>query len=62
MKNNALTVTISKEEYDNLRAKAAESEALKSDVAELQTKVNWLMEQFRLARHHRFGASSEKSA
>jgi len=56
-----LTVTILKEEYDNLLAKATESEALKSDIAELQAKVNWLMEQFRLNQHRRFGASSEKS-
>jgi len=62
MGNDALTVTISKEEYDHLKAKATESDALKSDIAELQAKVEWLMEQFRLAQYHRFGASSEKSA
>ena len=52
MKNAIETVTIPKAEYDNL----------KSGYAELAAKVEWLMEQFRLARHRRFGASSEKSA
>jgi len=51
MKNTISTVTISTTEY----------EALKSENAELLQKVNWLMEQFRLAQHKRFGASSEKS-
>ena len=45
------TVTIPKIEYDNLC----------SQVTELTSKVEWLMEQFRLAQHRRFGASSEKS-
>jgi transposase len=62
MKNDALTVTIPQKEYDDLKTEATENEALKSDVAELSAKVNRLMEQFRLARHRRFGASSEKSA
>ncbi len=51
MTNDAVTVTISKAEYDNLR----------SQVTELTSKVEWLLEQFRLAQHRRFGASSEKS-
>lgn len=34
---------------------------MESDVAELTAKVEWLMEQFRLAQHRRFGVSSEKS-
>ncbi|MCL2109957.1 MAG: IS66 family transposase [Oscillospiraceae bacterium] len=45
-------VTIPRTEYDNL----------KTGYAELSAKVEWLMEQFRLAQHRRFGASSEKSA
>ena len=45
------TVTISKEEYENL---IAEKERLSQ-------QVEWLMEQVRLARHRQFGASSEKS-
>jgi len=51
MKNDTLTVAISKTEY----------ETLKSENAELKQKVSWLMEQFRLSQHRRFGASSEKS-
>jgi transposase len=51
MKNDVETVTISKIEYDNLCG----------SVSELSAKVEWLMEQFRLAKHRRFGASSEKS-
>ena len=52
MKNEVLTVTISKQEYDSLKA----------ENAELSQKVDWLMAQFRLSRHQTFGASSEKSA
>jgi len=51
MKTNAETVTIPKAEYDNLC----------NNITELTAKVEWLMEQFRLAQHRRFGASSEKS-
>jgi transposase len=51
MKNTIETVTIPKTEYDNLC----------SHITELNAKVEWLMEQFRLAQHHRFGVSSEKS-
>jgi hypothetical protein len=58
MKNDTLTVTISKAEYDKMTAEIAEN---KSYIAELTSKVEWLMEQFRLAKHRRFGASSEKT-
>jgi transposase len=51
MKNIAETITIPKSEYDSLC----------KNVTELTAKVEWLMEQFRLAQHRRFGASSEKS-
>jgi transposase len=51
MKNEALTITISKQEYDSLRA----------ENAELSQKIDWLMAQFRLSRHQTYGASSEKS-
>ena len=51
MKNDVETITIPKSEYDNLC----------SQVTELTSKVEWLMEQFRLAQHRRFGSSSEKS-
>jgi transposase len=62
MKSNTETVTILKTEYDELKANVAKNKSLESDVAELTSKVNWLMEQFRLAQHRRFGVSSEKSA
>ena len=45
------TITISRGEY----------EALKSENAELNQKVEWLMEQLRLVRKKQFGASSEKT-
>jgi transposase len=47
----SLLVTISKTEYDSLKA----------ENAELSKKVEWFMEQFKLTQHHRFGSSSEKS-
>jgi transposase len=52
MKDIIETVTISKTEYDKLC----------SSVTELTAKVEWLMEQFRLAWHCRFGSSYEKSS
>jgi len=61
MKNNLETITIFRSEYDELKAIADKNKSLESDVAELTAKVEWLMEQFRLAQHRRFGASSEKS-
>ena len=47
----AETVTISREEYD----------AMKAYIAELESKLNWLTEQVRLSQVRRFGASSEAS-
>jgi hypothetical protein len=35
---------------------------LEQQNAELTTKLNWLMEQFRLGKHKQFGSSSEKTA
>ena len=65
MKNNAETVTISKTEYENLKSAyddlKSENTDLGTRVVELNAKVEWLMEQFRLAQHRRFGVSSEKS-
>ena len=51
MKKDTSTMIIKKTEY----------EALKAEITELNQKVEWFMEQFRLAQHHRFGASTEKS-
>jgi transposase len=68
MQNGALTVAVSAIEYEELKARAAGYEGLKTqlneyekNIAELTSKVAWLMEQYRLARRRRFGASSEKS-
>lgn len=47
------TVTIPREEYEELQA-------LRPQVSELAQQVQWLMEQMRLAKHRQFGASSEK--
>jgi transposase len=58
MRNDVETVTIPKIEYDNLKSANAD---LGTQVAELSAKVEWLMEQFRLAQRRRFGVSSEKS-
>ena len=51
MEKKPETVTIPKAEYD----------AMKADIAGLNQKLQWLMEQIRLGKKHRFGASSEKS-
>ena len=48
------TVTISKAEYEKLQAQSKR-------VSALESHVEMLMEALRLARHKRFGASSEKS-
>jgi len=58
MKNNIETVTISKTEYEKFLSENAD---LRNHITELNAKVEWLMEQFRLAQHRRFGASSERS-
>jgi len=54
MKTDKSMITISKTEYDSFIR-------LKAENAELTQKVDWLMAQFKLAQHRRFGASSEKS-
>lgn len=48
------TVTISRAEYEKLQAQSKR-------ISELEKHVDVLMEALRLARHKRFGASSEKS-
>lgn len=48
--NSQETVTISRDEYDDLQAQNTN----------LQTQVNWLMEQLRLLKKQKFGASSEQ--
>lgn len=39
----------------------AENEALRKEIKDLSQKLDWLMEQFRLAQKRAFGTSSEKS-
>ncbi|WP_193760817.1 transposase, partial [Acetonema longum] len=46
---------------ETMTVNRAHYEALQAENAQLNQKVNWLMEQMRLARHKRFGSSSEKS-
>ena len=58
MKNMAETITIPKTDYDILVSKATENDAV---IADLTAKVEWLMEQFRLSQHRRFGSSSENA-
>lgn len=58
MINAIETVTISKIEYEKF---LSENLDLRNQISELSAKVQWLMEQFRLSQHNRFGASSEKN-
>lgn len=46
---------------ETISVSRAEYEAVKAHNAELTKQVEWLMEQMRLTRQKRFGASSEKS-
>ena len=55
---NVGTITISCVEYEALKA---ENATQNEQIAELSQKVEWLMEQLRLHRQKRFGASSEKT-
>jgi hypothetical protein len=52
---NTTTATVSFEDYQE------EIAYLKHENAELQAKVNWYEEQFRLSKQREFGRSSEKS-
>ena len=52
--SNAEMVTISRAEYEEFQAQ-------RKKIAELESRVDLLMEALRLARHKQFGASSEKS-
>ena len=57
--SNTETITISRAEYEAQKAEIAD---LKAYISELESKLNWFMEQFRLAQNRRFGASSEGSS
>ena len=52
--SNPEMVTISRAEYEQFQAQSGR-------IAELEQQVSVLMEALRLARHKRFGASSEKT-
>lgn len=64
MNNSSAAVTVTKRDI-LLEQKNAlleqENARLKQQVAELSAKVEWFMEQFRLAKHRQFGASSERT-
>ena len=62
METMNVTVTSNTEMIQISRAEYEEYQAQKNYIAELETKLNWLMEQFRLNQHRRFGASSERSS
>jgi transposase len=47
--------------HETLVVNAAEFAAMKTEIAELKTLVRYYEEQIRLAKHRRFGVSSEKS-
>ena len=49
--------TVSRMEYEALRA---EYEALKEQNAELEQKLNWLTEQYILAKHGKYAFTSEQ--
>ena len=57
MKNDALNTSTTEEMVTISRA---EYEGLKAQNAELEQKLSWLMEQLRLVRHRQFGSSSER--
>ena len=62
---NVLAIPIYKTENDFLKAEISrlkgENDKLSHENAELKLTINRLTEQFRLAQHRRFGASSEKN-
>ena len=55
MKNDTITAKLIAEKDSQIAGLMAEN-------ARLSQQVEWLMQQFRLAKHRQFGASSEKSA
>jgi len=57
VKNTDETITVRKSEWNKMLSENADC---KNNIAELTAKVEWLMEQFRLAQHRRFGSSSER--
>jgi Transposase and inactivated derivatives len=56
-----IAVFVSKSLHMENRADTPTIEALEQQIAELSAKLKWYEEQFRLAQHKRFGASSEQT-
>ena len=54
-------VTISRAEYEKFQGQEQQLLALNERLAEMEQRIDGLMEALRLANHKRFGASSEKS-
>ena len=54
-------VTISRAEYEKFQGQEQQLLALNERLAEMEQRIEVLMEALRLANHKRFGASSEKS-
>ena len=59
--SNAEMVTISRAEYEKFQGQEQQLLALNERLAEMEQRIEGLMEALRLANHKRFGASSEKS-
>ena len=59
--SNAEMVTISRAEYEKFQGQEQQLLALNERLAEMEQRIEGLMEALRLANHQRFGASSEKS-
>ena len=59
--SNAEMVTISRAEYEKLLGQEQQLLAQNERLAEMEQRMEVLMEALRLAQHKRFGASSEKS-
>ena len=59
--SNAEMVTISRAEYERFQGQEQQLLALNERLAQMEQRIEGLMEALRLANHKRFGASSEKS-
>ena len=59
--SNAEMVTISRAEYEKFQGQEQQLLALNERLAEMEQRIEGLMEALRLANHKQFGASSEKS-
>lgn len=53
-------ITISQAEYDELLAQKQASLLQQKQIKEMQTQLDWLLEQLRLSKHKQYGRSSEQ--